>query len=481
MSTAVLTDSFNRLGNAKRLINSKSFKDMRTAAENAIKRDGTPEQVAERDKEAIDAADNYIRTHKSPRRTKTGRERFNQALRILGAKMEPDTFIDYVKQLNQDRGVTDKNSEHYLNADEFIYTSQERELAEARKNLNQEDWEAPSTQMMKIVAAYEIVNHKKDAKEGDDQLISVAELNKKAKNKWDDSLFREWFSKKGQENIKKALKDNPNEIYNYKDDLKKVREEYDRKKAEEQKRKEIEEQKRKEIEEQKRKEIEEQERKEAEEQKRKEKLKRVVEVRWLKKNKPVLYNDMQKAYLAWDTLAQRAYIEKPPKEQIKKRQAEIDKWHEIYRDKEREAREALKDVDMEKEIQNYQRIKEKKEKRDSLLMDHDPELYNAIKKYKKDVKQAKEYLQFQTPGVTMWQPEFERLNAALGELEEKYSQLKNQRAERIQEIQNELKGENPQKTEQKNGPDQEQPKPTEQKKRADQDKNKTVQDNEPRL
>ena len=206
VSTAVLTDSFNRLGNAKRLINSKSFKDMRIAAENAIKRDGTPEQVAKRDKEAIDAADNYIRTHKSPRRTKTGRERFNQALRILGAKMEPDTFINYVEQLNQDRGVTDKNSEHYLNADEFIYTSQERELAEARKNLNREDWEAPPTQMTKIVAAYETVNHKKDAKEGDDQLISVAELHEKAKNKWDDPLFREWFSKKGQENIKKRLK-----------------------------------------------------------------------------------------------------------------------------------------------------------------------------------------------------------------------------------------------------------------------------------
>ena len=210
-------------------------------------------------------------------------------------------------------------------------------------------------------------------------------------------------------------------------------------------------------------------------------MKRVVEVRWLKKNKPELYNDMGKAYLAWDTLAQRAYIEKPPKEQIKKRQAEIDKWHETYHNKRKTAMDALKDVDMEKEIQNYQRAKEKKEKRDSLLMDHDLELYNTITKYKKDVKKAREDIQFQTPGVTISQQEFEKQNAALGELEEKYSQLKNQRAERIQEIQNKLKEENPQKAEQKNGPDQEQPKPTERKERAGQDKNKTVQDNEPRL
>ena len=223
LSTAILKDSFERMRNAKRgglLRDSQSFENMKAAVQEATNREGTPEELAALDYKAVKMAKKYIKTHKSPRRTKAGRERFNQAMRVLGAKLPPDAFKDYVKKLNRERG-TENPGKNHLDAQKFICTSQKREIGLALKNA-QNGEEVTKEQAARIAAAYQVNKEKNPNKNLSNQAVSEAELDRKYSAVMDDPIFHGWYEKKGQENIIKALRENPKEISDYETDLKKM-------------------------------------------------------------------------------------------------------------------------------------------------------------------------------------------------------------------------------------------------------------------
>ena len=223
LSTAILKDSLERMRNAKRgglFRDSRSFENMKAAVQEATNREGTPEELAALDYKAVKMAKKYVKAHKSPRRTKAGRERFNQAMRVLGAKLPPDAFKDYVKKLNRERG-TENPGKNHLDAEKFICTSPEREIGLALKNA-QNGEEVTKEQAARIAAAYQVNKEKNPNKNLSNQAVSEAELNRKYSAVMDDPIFHGWYEQKGRENIIKALRENPKEISDYETDLKKM-------------------------------------------------------------------------------------------------------------------------------------------------------------------------------------------------------------------------------------------------------------------
>ena len=77
-------------------------------------------------------------------------------------------------------------------------------------------------QAARIVAAYQVNMEKNPNKDLSNQAVSEAELNRKYAATMNNEAFQNWYEKKGQENIIKALRENPKEISDYETDLKKM-------------------------------------------------------------------------------------------------------------------------------------------------------------------------------------------------------------------------------------------------------------------
>ena len=171
--------------------------------------------------EAVEATKGYIeksKSIKSSEQTAEERERFNLAVRFLGLKMPPDDFKNYIDNLNRERGAEKPGPDH-LDAEEFIYTTAEREIQSALMKINETGEDISQEEAAKIAAAYDLSAEKvPDAEEvrpNFQKMFTVAELNRKAEEIQREPKFIEQYKSMTPDERKKAFKTNPDKIGDY--------------------------------------------------------------------------------------------------------------------------------------------------------------------------------------------------------------------------------------------------------------------------
>ena len=447
--------------------NSAEYENMMTAMRNTVggySKDASPLELAARDYKAVEATKKYIETHKSPRRTKTGRERFNMAMTILAAKMPRNEFEKYVNNLNVERGAR-SGEKNYLDAKQFIATTPEREIASERDELEQTRF-SPSMrvtkeQAAKIAALYELnaeeVPGQKEYRLNQKKPISLADLNRKTEEILRNDSFEAWYKKTPQKDLQNALQENPDKIGFYKHELRQMLDKEEARAEREKINRENESKRQEELKEQekarKQKEADERRAEQRRLQERKA-LENRLRMEELKKRNPDVYNALEeekeeinriKEVLETRRITSNVKSEndmspqtyRANEEQLQRRKDE----YEAYR---QAAVKVLKGFDAKKAADEYLKNQENERLRDEELKKRDPKVHELNEKYKNQMNKLKQELE----SGKLSQKAFDKKSDDLKALEEGYKLVEKRVNKTLadfdpQKIQN---PQNPQKT-----------------------------------
>ena len=401
---------------ATRSKNSAEYENMITAMRNTVggySKDASPLELAARDYKAVEATKKYIETHKSPRRTKTGRERFNMAMAILAAKMPRNEFEEYVNNLNVERGAR-SGEKNYLDAKQFIATTPEREIASERDELERMRFSSyeyvTKEQAAKIAALYELnaeeVPGQKEFRLNQKKPISLADLNRKTEEILRNDSFEAWYKKTPQKDLQNALQENPAKIGFYKHELRQMLNKEEARAEREKINRENESKRQEELKEQekarKQKEADERRAEQRRLQERKA-LENRLRMEELKKRNPDVYNALEeekeeinriKEVLETRRITSNVKSEndmspqtyRANEEQLQRRKDE----YEAYR---QAAVEVLKGFDAKKAADEYLKNQENERLRDEELKKRDPKTHELNEKYKNQMNKLKKELE----------------------------------------------------------------------------------------
>ena len=200
----------------------------------------------------------YLFDKANPRRTKTGKKRFENCMKYLHDTMPPDEFSKYCYDINRQRGSLDRNHKNHISPEMF---GKKRSLTEIVNDIRQKHkngYPITDRDCAVIAAGYELVS-KTDPKTGKKlpidphAKIDPMDLANATDSIHDSDEMGEWLARQKPEDLEnKLMSDFGVEIANYKSDNKRVRadekakEEAERKAEEERKKAEDPELKRKE-------------------------------------------------------------------------------------------------------------------------------------------------------------------------------------------------------------------------------------------